>query len=50
MSKDMVAIMLDKSALKTTMICSSILLLKCFISNIAVGRARVRSGGRPPED
>ena len=46
----MVSLSVNKEALKTTMICSSVLLFKCLFSNVAIGGARVKSGGRPPED
>ena len=45
-----VSLIVDKSALKTTMYCSAVLLIKCLFSNMAIGGARVKSGGRPPED
>ena len=47
---NMIQLLVDKDALKTTMICSSILLVKCIASNFGIGGARIRSGGRPPED
>ena len=47
---NLIQILVDKDALKTSMICSSILLVKCIGSNFGIGGARVESGGRPPED
>ena len=43
-------IQVDKQALKTTMICTAIIWIKCFYANLQMGRARVRAGTRPPED
>ena len=50
LAETMALLTVNKAALKTTMICSAILLIKCIFSNIAIGGARVKSGGRPPED
>ena len=46
----MVTISLDKDAFKVTMICSAVLLFKCFFSNTLIGGKRIKSGARPPED
>ena len=50
MNDDMIKVMVDKQMLKTTMICSSLLLLKMMIANFMIGGARVKAGTRPPED
>ena len=47
---DLVRIAIDRSALKTTMICSSVLLLKMMVANFMIGGARIKAGTRPPED
>jgi glutathione S-transferase len=47
---DLYTIVVDKAALKYTMICSAALLFNCLFSNVRQGGARIKSGGRPPED
>ena len=47
---DIVKIEIDKQALKTTRVCSGILLLKMMIANMMIGGARIKAGTRPPED
>ena len=47
---DLIKISVDKSALKTTMICSTILLFKMMAANMMIGGARIKAGTRPPED
>ena len=47
---DLIKISVDKSALKTTMICSTILLFKMMTANMMIGGARIKAGTRPPED
>ena len=41
---------IDKQALHTSMVCSSLLLVKCVITNFFMGLKRVAKGSRPPED
>ena len=43
-------LVVNPNCLKTTVICSVVLLLKQLTSNMATGGARIKSGGRPPED
>ena len=43
-------LIVDPTCLKTTVICSVVLLLKQLFSNLGTGGARIKSGGRPPED
>merc|ERR1712195_33144 len=47
---DVYTLVVNPACLKTTMICSVVLLLKQLFSNMGTGGARVKSGGRPPED
>ena len=41
---------IDKQALNTSMICSSLLLTKCVLTNFMFGFTKWAGGNRPPED
>eukprot|EP00548_Thalassiothrix_antarctica_P006165 CAMPEP_0194137172 /NCGR_PEP_ID=MMETSP0152-20130528/7108_1 /TAXON_ID=1049557 /ORGANISM="Thalassiothrix antarctica, Strain L6-D1" /LENGTH=99 /DNA_ID=CAMNT_0038834105 /DNA_START=28 /DNA_END=324 /DNA_ORIENTATION=- len=46
----MTNILVDRDALRITMICSTIVGLKMLIGNLMIGMARIKAGTRPPED
>ena len=50
MSDSQISISVDKQALQATMVCSTVLLLKCISSLCVMGGKRVKAGTRPPED
>ena len=50
MSDDLIALAVDKKALKATITCSTILIFKCYLSNQYMGYKRFKSGNRPAED
>ena len=50
MTGDILNVQIDRLCLKTTVICSSVLLFKMAIANVMIGGARIKAGTRPPED
>ena len=47
---NLISLTVDKRALKATMICSTILIFKCVVTNGMMGAKRFKAGSRPPED
>ena len=41
---------IDRQTLQVTVVCSSLLLLKCYFTNFIIGGKRAKAGSRPPED
>ena len=47
---DSINLKIDKVAMQTTFVCSTVLMLKMVVANMQIAYAKAKTGSRPPED